>query len=75
MSHKYLRPINVPDGRYKGLWSGHIIEFKLNDERIEVETDLGVRGLNIPVSFESKNNKIIESSITILPSTSSPWEN
>ena len=55
--------VQIPDGSYSGLWSGHIIRFQVAAKSVEVETSTGVRGINIPVSFSVVGGKVVESSI------------
>ena len=66
-----LSPVLLPDGVYKGLWSGHVISFKCIDLSEEIkecyiqDLVIGVRGINIPVTFKIKDNKIDESTIKV----------
>jgi len=60
----FLTPIDIPDGSYKGTWSGHTLRYKYNGRDVQCETRLGVRGINVPVVFDVKSNRVIESSIS-----------
>lgn len=53
----------VPDGCYTGLWSGHTLKWNYKGVEIQHETDLGVRGLNIHVSFYVRDSEVIEDTI------------
>lgn len=48
--------VDIPDGTYKGLWSGYDI-FIEGHENIGIKTSDGIKGLNIPCIIEIKNKK------------------
>lgn len=59
-----LQPVSVPDGQYTGTMSGHEIQFTHDGRDVYCETDLGVRGINVPVTFQMAGNRVIEATIT-----------
>ena len=61
----FLESIEISDGQYGGTISGHEVKFQFNGREIYAITDLGIRGINVPVRFEVKNCKVIESSIEV----------
>lgn len=63
-----LVPIEVPDGCYQGLFTGHTMVWKVNDRDVYQNTDLGVRGVNVPHKFFVKDGRIVEK--TIIPVSS-----
>lgn len=63
MKNVFLTSVKVLDGTYYGKWGGHILRFKYLDLDVHYETNLGVRGLDVKVSFEVRKNKVIEDSI------------
>lgn len=44
-----MEPVNFRNGTYSGVWGGYVIEVNIRDKKIELTTETGVRGLNIPV--------------------------
>ena len=36
------------DGTYPGIQGGYIVTFKIGEHSYELETDIGVKGINIP---------------------------
>ena len=46
---KVPKTAHIPDGYYKGLWGSNVITMTYNKEEFELETEEGVRGMNIPV--------------------------
>ena len=46
------------NGFYHGLWGGHKIEFYAKDGKLEIETEIGVKGINVPVDITVSDNKI-----------------
>jgi len=50
-SIKETRPVEttLPDGLYFGKWGGNIIEVSFRDKKYELETEEGVRGINVNV--------------------------
>ena len=45
----------LPDGLYNGVWGGYVIEVKYKDKTFELETEEGVRGMDIKVVVEVKD--------------------
>jgi hypothetical protein len=54
---------DVPDGEYSGEMSGHELEFEIDGEVFRCHTDLGVRGMDVPVIFQVRNNLVVEDTI------------
>lgn len=46
---------SLPDGLYDGIWGGYVIEVKYQEKTFELETEEGVRGMDIKVVVEIKN--------------------
>jgi len=46
--------IDIPDGKYKGLWSGYEIVIE-GFEHIDVKTSVGIKGFDIPCTITVKN--------------------
>lgn len=40
---------SLPDGVYKGIWGGHVIVVNYDNRTFELNTEIGVRGMNISV--------------------------
>jgi len=55
---KIINVRNFPNGLYHGAWEGYIIKFKYKEHMYELETMEGVRGINIPVIIEVKEDII-----------------
>ena len=50
---KSLEKVNLPDGKYFGLWSGYVINIVLPDwEKIDIDVNQGVRGINCKCTVE-----------------------
>lgn len=47
----------LPDGIYKGKWGGY--EIDIIDSDVKARTDIGVRGINIPITIEIKDGIVI----------------
>lgn len=47
--------MKIDNGSYSGLWGGYIINVTIGDYNIKLETDIGVRGMDIPVSVSHHN--------------------
>ncbi len=45
----------LPDGYYYGVWGGSIIEIRYKGKTYELETEIGVRGIDIKVVVEVKD--------------------
>ncbi len=54
ITEKVPQVTTLPDGYYNGLWSGCIIEVKHKSKTYELETEEGVRGINVKVIVEIK---------------------
>jgi hypothetical protein len=48
--------IDIPDGNYKGLWSGYEIVIE-GFEHIDVKTSVGMKGFDIPCVIKVKNKE------------------
>lgn len=46
----------LPDGEYKGIYGGYTIVVEHNGSTYKLETENGVRGLNIPVTVYVNNS-------------------
>ena len=55
----------IPDGKYEGVWGGYHLDMHIGDQVIPVRTELGVRGLNVPVTFVWKDGKVLEKTIKV----------
>jgi hypothetical protein len=53
-------------GRFLGTWSGHLLTFVKDGKRINFTTTFGVRGINVPVTFQIVNGVLDEDSIRTL---------
>jgi len=60
-----MKLILLPNGQYQGTWGGHTLRFKFNDIPVELKTDLGVRGRDVPVRFSIVNHRVDEQSIEV----------
>ena len=47
--------INLPNGKYNALWSGHSMEILVPEERVKVSTTMGVKGINVDTKVEIRN--------------------
>lgn len=45
----------LPDGNYKGLWSGYVVTVTYNGEVHQLKTQIGVRGINCPCVVDVKD--------------------
>lgn len=62
MSNKILKiteskqvETTLPDGAYRGRWTGYVIDVYLHPIKYQMKTEEGVRGFNIPVIVTIKN--------------------
>lgn len=62
---QYRVKANCPDGKYEGLWGGYVLKWEHDGKEVDCILKLGVRGINIPVSFEIKNGVVDEQSIEV----------
>lgn len=51
-----INSVDVPDGTYKGLWSGYDLVIE-GYENIPVKTSVGIKGINIPCVIVIKNKE------------------
>lgn len=66
----FLKTAEVLDGTYEGLWGGHSLRFRVGSDEFLCETDRGIRGMNVPVTFTVSGGDVDEGSIeTNGPST------
>ncbi len=61
--NQYRIKANCPDGEYTGIMGGHVLEWEYEGKKVDCITDLGVRGINIPVKFRIQNGLVNEASI------------
>ena len=54
METKSLEKVTVPDGKYKGLWSGYVIQVILpvGLKSLPINVSTGVRGINCKCEVE-----------------------
>lgn len=54
METKSLEKVTVPDGKYKGLWSGYNVQviFPVGMKSVPFEVSTGVRGINCKCEVE-----------------------
>ena len=54
METKSLKKVTVPDGKYKGLWSGYIVQviFPVGMKSVPFDVNNGVRGINCKCEVE-----------------------
>lgn len=50
--NRLFAPAEVPDGWYDGKWSGYEVTFLCGNKEVMAKTELGVRGINIPVRVQ-----------------------
>lgn len=67
---RYRIPVTIPDGSYEGKWGGHRLIWEFEGNEVDVETKLGIRGINIPVRFKIVNGKVDETTIKTLGNSS-----
>jgi len=41
--------MNINNGSYPGRWGGYVVTVDVNGDRVKLNTQSGVRGINIPV--------------------------
>lgn len=46
------------DGEYDALWSAYHIVIKLQGYEVDIETTIGVKGINCPVRVKISNGKL-----------------
>lgn len=54
METKSLKKVTVPDGKYKGLWSGYTVQviFPIGMKSVPFDVNNGVRGINCKCEVE-----------------------
>ena len=57
MQTKSKNKVELIDGSYKGIWGGYIVVIMGNGYTFE--TEIGVKGINIPVTVEVKDGEAI----------------
>ena len=52
-----VRPANLPDGKYDGVWGGYVVKVSIGNANYELTTDLGIRTPAAPclVSVDGSN--------------------
>ena len=55
ITKKEPKEVILPDGLYMGLWSGSCIDILYKENKYELETELCIKGINIPVIVEIKD--------------------
>jgi len=60
-SELYQKAYPIPAGIYHGTWSGYEVHFEFNGIDYWFQTELGVRGINIPVKIDLRRDKIVVS--------------
>jgi hypothetical protein len=48
----------LPNGTYSGLWSGYSVTLKHNGETYELETEVGVKGINCRCTVTVENGEV-----------------
>lgn len=49
---------DVPNGTYKGAWSGYVVSVTIKGKDYRLTTTEGARGLNVPCKVKVKNGGI-----------------
>jgi len=57
ITEKVPQVTTLPDGLYNGIWCGYVIEVNSEGKRFELETEMGVKGINIKVVVEVENGE------------------
>ena len=55
ITEKVPKVTTIPDGLYIGKWGGYVIEVKSKDKAFELQTEEGVRGIDINVVVTVKD--------------------
>lgn len=63
---RYRMPVNVPDGTYDGKWGGYRLVWQVDGNEVDIQTKIGVRGINIPVRFSVIDGKVDQDSIKVI---------
>jgi hypothetical protein len=48
----------LPDGNYKGLWGGYIVDTTIEGKKYKVATKDGIRSFNVPCRVVIENGQI-----------------
>lgn len=43
-----ILPVNLPNGNYAGKWTGYIIKVTIAGKKCQLETEIGIRGIDEP---------------------------
>lgn len=57
-SIKLMSDVILPDGKYKGIWSGYQVDLVIDDNTFQIRTKNGIRGINIPCIINVVDGKI-----------------
>ena len=49
----------IPRGEYRGTWTAYAARVKIGDVTYEVQTDLGVRGIDVPCVVRVLSGEIL----------------
>ena len=55
IKEKVPQVTTLPDGYYNGVWGGYSIDVNYKSKAYELETEDGVRGINVKVIVEVKD--------------------
>lgn len=55
IKEKVIQTSTLPDGYYKGIWGGSVIQINYKGREFELETEEGVRGIGFKVVVQVKN--------------------
>lgn len=50
--------ISLPDGNYPGSWGGYGVEFEVNNRKIHLSVENGVRTIAMPCMVHIRNGEI-----------------
>lgn len=56
ITEKLPQSATLPDGIYYGSWGGYVITVNYNNKTFELETEEGVRGIDVRVVVAVKDN-------------------
>lgn len=66
MTSEFYSTIEVADGQYQGKWGGYKITFEYGNKEVTVDTEIGVRGMNVPCTFRVVDGKLVQESVRTL---------
>jgi len=49
---KSIKKVNIPDGKYSGLWGGYIVNVLPDWRNVDIEVNNGVRGIDCKCEVE-----------------------